>query len=308
MYFGWRLLLAILLCCLLLPPVAGAQEVDTEEPLTVAADEVVLRDLATIRQDILVHGTVDGDVTSWTGQIVINGRVTGDVVSYGGTISLGPDARIQGQVLALGDQVQLNDGSRVSGQILGAQQEEPLLPPIIGAPQQLERGTGWLISSALMLAALCICVVFALIWPRRTTGIGQALLAAPGRAFIVGLISTLLLGSLAVFATTILALTLIGMGLLLPFVLLLHLPYLLGLAGLAQIFGRRIGQQQPERAVFVGALIILGVLLLINLINGLLGALLFYVLAGTGLGAVLISRGGALPPDASRVTGLQQVS
>jgi cytoskeletal protein CcmA (bactofilin family) len=304
--FGRRLLVVLWLCCWLLPPVAGAQEGDNAETLLVAADEVVRRDLATMGRDIEVRGTVDGDVTSWTGQIMIDGLVTGDVVSYGGTISLGPGAHVQGQVLALGDQVQRAAGARVSGQILGAQQEGMLPPAILGDPQQLGRGTGWLVTSALTLAALCLCVVFALIWPRRTAGISQALLAAPGRAFVVGLVSTLLLGSLAVFATTVLALTLIGVGLLLPFVLMLHLPYLLGLAGLSQIFGRRLGQQQAEHAVFFGALLILGALLAISLINGALGALLFYLLAGTGLGAVLISRGGALAPVQTRHSGPPQ--
>jgi cytoskeletal protein CcmA (bactofilin family) len=304
--FGWWLFALALLFGWLLPPVVGAQESAAAEALVVAADEVVQHDLATIRQDIEVRGTVEGDVTSWTGRITINGLVTGDVVSYGGTISLGPGARVQGQVLSLGDQVQRAAGSRVSGQILGAQQEGSLPPAIVGDPQQLERGAGWLVAGALTLAALCLCIVFALIWPRRTVGIGRALLAAPGRAFVIGLMSTLLLGSLAVFATTILALTLIGVGLLLPFVLVLHLPYLLGLAGLAQICGRRLGQPQPERAVFLGALLILGILLAISLLNAMLGALLFYLLAGTGLGAVLISRGGALPPDPSWFTGPQQ--
>lgn len=282
---------------LLLPTAAIAQEADQErDALLVPADDVIRRDLATIARDIIVRGEVQGDVTSWTGQISIDGHVTGDVVSYGGTIMLGPSARVEGQVLALGDQVQRAAGSRVNGQILGAQQDSLNLPPVLGDQQQLERGAGWLVAAALALAALCLCVVFALIWPRRTEGIGRALLAAPGRALVVGLVSSLLLVSLTVFATIILALTLIGVGLLLPFVLLVHLPYLLGLAGLAHLIGRRLGQNQPERAVFIGALLVLGVLLALSVLSPLLSALLFYLLAGTGLGAVLISRGGALTP------------
>lgn len=288
----WRLcLLALVMLVALLPESVAAQE-QQDAPLRIAAGERVEGDLATFTRDIVVLGEVTGDVTSWGGHIAVEGHVYGDVVSYAGGVTLGAGAQVDGQVLALGDRVQQLGGAQVSGQILGAGRARvtPAAVPGLGSL------SGVLVVGALAVGALAACSVVALVWPRRTQGVARTLASVPGRALGVGLLSLLLLAGGLVLAAIALALTLVGSVLIVPLALLLHLPLLAGLAGLAYLLGARLlpptHAAHPERAVAVGALLLLTPITLLTLFAPLPGLVLFYLVSVAGLGALVLSRAG----------------
>jgi hypothetical protein len=126
------------------------------------------------------------------------------------------------------------------------------------------------------------------------------LLSSPWRSLALGALTLLLLAQALVLLAGLLALSLVGLLLLPPLLLLLHLPASYGLAVLAHVLVRHPGRR-PERAVTPALLTLtVGVMLLPVVLLGILspagGLLLFYLLASAGLGAALLSRGGVLAP------------
>lgn len=303
----WRSWLALLLLLLwMLPAVVHAQEDTTTTPLHVLPNQQVQGNLATTGRDILIEGEVLGDVTSWSGQITITGHVSGDVVSYGGSIELGENAQVDGHVLALAGGVESAGSARVAGQMLGT---EPTgagavasLVTLFGTPAPGTSGTASraLFEAALVVVLLLLATISAWRWPRRTAGAGRTLLVMPGRSLVLGLLTTLLVAMLLIPLAALLALTLVGLPLILLLLLLLQLPYIYGLAALAQATGRRLLRLsqygQAARATSVGTLLLLVPLALIGIVTPAGSAILFYVLASAGLGAVILSRGGTFVP------------
>lgn len=293
-------LLALLL--LALPAAAHAQE----GPLHVPPGVEVAADLATVGRDILIEGAVLGDVTSWSGTITITGSVRGDVVSYSGAIHLGPQAQVGGNVLALAGGVAQETGALVAGQLLGpgpvGSGAAAALGSLFGAAEPGNSASlpAPIVSAALALAALALALMSVLLWPRRTTGAGRVLLAMPWRSLALGLVTTVLMATLLAPLALVAALTLVGLPLLLLLLAGLHLPYVYGLAAVAQALGSRLVRTSPlgsaAPATILGAAGLLLPIIAVSFVSFPISALLFYVAASFGLGAVILSRGGAFAP------------
>ncbi|NNJ10942.1 polymer-forming cytoskeletal protein [Chloroflexales bacterium ZM16-3] len=295
-------LLAVALATFGLALAPGRALAQGSHPITVAVGQVIRGDLASFGDSILIAGTVDGDVTSWSGSITVLGTVHGDVVSYAGSIDLGSEAQVTGSVLSLGGGVAREGEARVAGQVLG---ENPLaggaFVSSMAAILRPQAGAGTandlplpLISAALTLISLLLAAACAAIWPMRTLGVSRALRRAPVSSLGIGLLTTALIALLLLPLGGLIALSLVGLPLLLPLLLLLHAPYLFGLVGLGRALGERIrpGDTDPVAAVAGVALLLLP-LGLVGTVAPLWGLALFYATASAGLGAAILSRGGA---------------
>ncbi|MEI8307445.1 MAG: polymer-forming cytoskeletal protein [Chloroflexales bacterium] len=270
-------------------------------PITVNIGEVFHGDLASISEPMIIVGTVDGDVTSWSGTITVLGEVHGDVVSYVGTIRLGPDARVTGSVLSLGGGVLRAEHARVAVRMLG---ENPLTGGVVRAStatflQPQREGAAAapplpLISTAMTMIVLLLASACAAIWPRRVRGVSMALRRAPGRSLAFGLLTTFLGATLLLPLSGLIALSLVGLPLLLPFVLIVQIPYLFGLVGLGLSLGERIRPNDPQiKAAAVGVGVLLLPLSLIGAVAPRWSLALFYAATSLGLGAAILSGGGA---------------
>ncbi|WP_129633290.1 polymer-forming cytoskeletal protein [Candidatus Oscillochloris fontis] len=293
-WMGW--LVVLMLALALAPRPALAQG---PEPIIVAADQVVQGDLAAVGRPLLIAGRVEGDVTSWSSSITILGTVNGDVVSYAGHIKLGPDAHVTGNILALGGGVTRTNPTQVAGRVLGEQvtagglllaDMAMLFRP--GSDGELGNIPLPLVSFVLTLLGLLLTLACATVWPHRTLGVSRVLQQAPARSALLGVLTTLLLALIGLVVAGLLALTLIGLPLLLPLFLLLQTPYLFALAGVARSVATRI--RLPESsALILGTALLLIPLGMVGAIAPLWSLVLFYLLASIGLGATILSRGGA---------------
>lgn len=292
---AWAL---VALLVALLPGAALAQQ----KALVVPAGEVRAGDLATLDQPIVVAGRVEGDVTSWTGAILVSGQVTGDVVSYAGSVELAPGATVGGSVLSLAGAL-AGEQASVAGTLIGPQPGPggalvASVATIFGRPPgpQAAELPRPVISATLALAALAACSLVAAVWPRRTRGAARALADAPARAIALGLLTTALAALTLAPVSALLALSLVGLPLLVPLLLLAQLPYLVGLAAV----GRAVGEQSGLRglpapvAAALGSGAFLLPIAVIGAVAPVLSAALFYIVASAGLGAAIISRGGAV--------------
>lgn len=289
------------LMCMLSPASVLAQGNEPDGTLVVASGQRVAQSIATTDRDIRVEGEVMGDVTTWSGDISILGHVTGDVVSYSGDVKLDSRARVDGNVLTVAGAVD-SAGDQVAGALIngtmGGNAVSAVLNVVTPSRQSQDASDNALLRSAAsgvtLLVLLGLATLSALLWPRRTVGASRTFALAPWRSLALGTLSTLLFGALLLLAGTLVALTLVGLPLLLPLLLVLHLPYVYGLATLGQALGRRLHAAVPERATAIGVLIVLLPLALLGVVAPIWSLVLLYLVAGAGLGAVILSRGGTL--------------
>jgi cytoskeletal protein CcmA (bactofilin family) len=299
--------LALAVVALLLALGPGPARAQPPGGVVIAAGEVRAGDVATLERPIVVEGVVEGDVTSWSGPITVEGEVRGDVVSYVGTITLGPGAHVGGNLLAMAGGIHGEPGA-VAGAVLG---DEPVagtpfvasVATILGrqpesAAAEIPRP---LLSALLALVSLALSALLAAIWPARSAGAAMALRRAPLRSGALGLLTTLLLALLLPPLASVLALSLVGLPLLVPLLIALQLPYLFGLAAIGRLLAASAGASRLHPALAAcGAIVVLLPVAAVGVAAPLSSAALFYLVAGCGLGAAILSRGGAYELGAAR--------
>lgn len=312
------LVMLVFVCALGPPTLALAQG---HHPLVIPPNERVTGNIATIAQDIEVQGTVAGDVTSWSGNITVQGHVGGDVVSYSGRVNINPGAHVDGNILALNGEMHRAADANIIGQVVDGRAEGGTLTSLIDVfivrdrvdnalPQPksalLDLGVLSRILFGMVLAGflLVFCLLWIAVWPHRTTTAALALRALPGRSLVLGLLTTLILTLLLLPLITFLTVTLIGLPLIALLFIIIQVPYIYGLAALAQALRKsnsskrlpmNIGLDRGTCTMILIAVALLGVLTAIAPISGLA---MFYLLASPGFGAAILSRGGLALPRA----------
>lgn len=309
---------AVLLLCVgvLLPSVVWGY--DRASAVIIGVDEHVVGNVATVGDDIEVAGVVEGDVTSWSGTIIISGQVQGDVVSYGGRVLIRATARVSGHVMALSGGLVRDDGALIAGQVIGSADGVGALASVFdlfSTTPFVSNGVDGvgrlLVGGAFGVVVFAFCLLCLVFWPRRLFMAGVVLMRLPLRACVLGLLTTGLLGLIMPPVVILLAATLIGFPLLPVLLVVVHIPYISGFAVLARwlgtwlmrggdgdgwgLVGQRTGRVL-DPAVVASAAFLVSVLLVGGLFAPLWGAVLFYVVASPGLGAVVLSRGGLYAP------------
>jgi len=266
---------------------------------------------------------VGSDVVAILGSIYVDGKVNGEVVAVGGSVYLGPKADVRGDVTSVGGGIERSADARVSGQINEVKITIPSVRPYVrfspwrdwtwwttpfGAPVELV-GTVVRIGVIGLLAALVVAV-----FPMSVRRVSARVSAEPWRAALTGLVAQVLFVPLLVLTVLVLAVSIIGIPLLLlvPFVLVTAMAaLLLGFAGVGcavgeQISRRGTGEIRNLIVPLVVGLAIIWALTLVARFVGLAGMPLRTVVGGVllvgfvveyvawtmGLGGVLLSRFG----------------
>lgn len=269
-----------------------------EGNLAVFGGSATLEEGSTVRGDVMVAG----------GSLNIAGRVEGDVVVIGGSLALQESAYVDGDVSVLGGSVMRAPGATVTGEVItGLMLGRPTLPSLIqppipqvpwttarvSGPELLLRTllrifVGFLLAT--LMAALALAVLsFA---PDATRRVGNAAVAVPGLAFIVGLIALILALGLALF----LAITICFIPIAFLWVMALALAMAFGWIALGWLLGDRllralnISEPHPLLSGVIGVA-------LLTLVAQLpcLGIVLAVLTSSLGLGAVVLTRAGTQP-------------
>jgi len=270
---------------------------------------------------------VGDDVVVILGTAHIQGRVDGQVVAVGGSVLLGPKADVRGDVTAVGGSVERTAGAVVAGQINEVRFSSPSFGPFVrvrpwrnwswfGNPFGNPFGPSVDLVATLvrvgvigLFAALIVAMV-----PGPVKRVADRVTGEPWRAGLVGLAAQLLFVPLLVLTVVILAVSIIGIPLLLlvPFGLVVVLAaFLLGFTGsgcaVGQLIGRRSGGSVPTllASLAIGLAVVwaltvcarfaglagLPVRVILSVVL-LVGFLVEYLAWTVGLGAVLLSRFG----------------
>jgi hypothetical protein len=222
--------------------------------------------------------SVDGQVVAVIGSVRVDGHVSDQVVAVLGSVTLGPDAQVDGDVVAVGGRVNAADSARVSGHIREISFRSPEMgvswSPWWAGPFPFNPfdGTARLVGTVfrLFLLGLFGCLVLLLV-RQPVERISQRVASEPVKMAVVGLLAQLLFFPLLFLTVVILAVSIIGIPLLLliPFVILtMLLVFLGGFTAVAYVVGgwgaARAGmaEDQPFLRVWIGVAIVLAPLLL----------------------------------------------
>jgi hypothetical protein len=299
------LVLALALIVTAVSPAAAADLLLRVGNLDIPSGTVLHGDAIAVGGTLTVEGTVDGDTVALGGTVDVSGRVNGSVRASGGNVIVRSTAIIGGTASALGGRVRIDPGASIGGIHPGpppsgpapgppspspfpGPQPTPGTPPywwwgpaIVGTLMALH-ALYWVIVLGALVVFVASAWLTAVLFPSATQELAAVLEHAPGPALGVGLLGWVLLWPLVV----LLAITIVGIVVLvfIPLVVLVMLQ--LGMTACALVVGRRIrpavGGMGVE--VLVGA-IVLSILFAIPHLGGLFTA----VVATWGWGAVLLA-------------------
>jgi hypothetical protein len=253
---------------------------------------------------IAAGDSVSGDLVTLRGDLRVAGSVDGDVVALGGNVIVEPGARINGSVIAAGGTVQV-DGGQVNGEIVETVLQARASPaPVRRSPIAL--ALGW----ALVLAAIGLVVL--LLARRNLERVAEAVRARFGRSLVFGLVGQLAFFPALLTIIVVLAITIIGL-LVIPIALVAFLTAVagattLGFLAVAYASGDTLASRlrgarsSPVAlslfvglAVYVAAWILAAALANVAMAGALVRALvglMTWVALTLGLGATILTRGG----------------
>jgi hypothetical protein len=257
---------------------------------------------------------IGGEVVAVLGSVRIDGEVGNQVVAVLGSVDLGPKAVVRGDVVAVGGRVRKAEGAQVRGSVTEVALGDPGIRVNVGPWMD-----GWgpihlfgfgpvtrLLGSTFRYGLLALLACAALVIARRPVE-GSALRVAdnPVKAVLVGFAAWILFAPLLAASAIVLAISIVGIPLLLllPFaVLALLLMALVGFSGTAYAVGqwtrRRfgIGTVPPVVDVCLGILTIM-LPLLVGRVLALFGwtvSPIVYLLVAVGLAVEFLAWSGGL--------------
>lgn len=244
---------------------------------------------------------VNGDVVAVFGSANVDGEVTRDVTVVLGSLQLGPNAVVRGNVTVVGGGLERAAGARVFGKVddvafgdvhaLSRRGDWPMrgVPPW-ATFWRVGSLVGTLLRISLLLLGALLVVALG---GRFVDAIADRTAAEPLRSGLAGLTAEVLFAPLLIVTVVALAVSIIGIPLLLlvPFAIVLALVLMLvGFTGVACQVGRalsvRFGVMRGAYAsVALGVLAILGITVVAHVV-GLAGGLVWGGVVGIPLAAV----------------------
>lgn len=222
------------------------QKVAVMTSIEVAADEVVYGDVVCVGGTATVAGRVAGDMVVVGGTAELTGAVEGEFVAVGSTVGFGPESSVRGDVVTVGSAVDDrgldHDGQRIN------------VIPVFGIPTA--RGAfgvfsailGWMALLRVFLVFVVILVFLALA-PRQVLELSGRLRGGYVRALFVGLVAHVAMLVLSL----VLAVTVIGLPVLLLLLASFWILRILGRAALFHAIGSGLGHGISREMSLVGA-------------------------------------------------------
>jgi hypothetical protein len=264
------------------PPEPPAREElpSMRRPRQSHGDRVRIFGDVTVKED----ESVGGEVVAVIGSVRVDGEVGQQVVAVLGSVDLGPKAVVGGDVVSVGGRVRRADGAQIRGSVTEVSLADPNVrinfEPIFGwrGPYFFDElaavprlvGTGFRFLLLVMLVSIALVVA-----RPAVEASAQRVTDSPIQTTLVGLAAEIMLAPALIVTIFVLAISIIGIPLLLliPFALLvLVLMALLGFSGTVYAVGqwarRRfgIGGSPPFVDVILGVTIILLPVLIARLV------------------------------------------
>jgi hypothetical protein len=267
-------------------------------------------DAVSIGGSVTIKGEVRGDAVSVGGSVYVSGVVNGDVVATGGSVVLDSTAVVYGEVTSVGGTLDRHPDAEVHGEVNEVAFElGPFKPFTIprfitpGFPRTMARIPSLFSLSLMGVVVTLVFVLFViLIVPTPTHRLSETIQRSLGRTVLVGLLADILF----LPAMVILAISIVGIPLILLSMMALMVALLFGLGGVALATGQQLIERSGERTWHPIALALLGVVVigiipfLSTFFDSIVSFFGFVIAFGAwtiGLGAVILTRFGTRLPQ-----------
>jgi hypothetical protein len=278
-------------------PQSDGQE-NSNEPESAAARRIQARrgDVVRIGGNVTVtrDEVVSGDVVAIGGSADVDGEVTRGVTVVGGSLNLGPDAIVREDVTVIGGTLNRAPGSRIDGKVdnvgfgpnFAVRQRAAGRFPVRNLFSRAGGFFGTVLRTTLLILFGLIVVVLG---GRFIDAIAERTASEPLRSGFTGLLAEVLFVPLMVVTVVVLAVSIVGIPLLLllPFAVALAVVLMIiGFTGVACVVGRFVSQRigiagrSPYLSVAVGVLALLGITLIAKLCASIGGIAFGMVIGG----------------------------
>lgn len=279
----------------------GASGVMFGGEVTIGSDEISRGDLVLLGGRANIEGEVQGDVILLGGRADIDGSIRGDLVVLGGRVVLMELAVIHGDVVNLGSSITRRSGSEVLGEFRSVTVDAPwyfegFFFPILGI--------NWIVLLVTFFYKLLVILIISYFFPYNARGVANTIQREWGITLLLGFVAVLAFLPGLIF----LAITIIGIPLILLLVFMFWMAALLGQVGLFFFFGQRFSRRETEdgeeRPRIMGQAV-LGLLVfyffriilqVVPVAGGIFSAIFVALVYLTALGASLRSRFGTMRP------------
>jgi len=245
-----------------------------------------------------IAGETSGDAVAVGGSVRVTGTVGGGAVAIGGSVAVEDGALVEGDAVSVGGGVETVGSGEIAGEVVNVGIGGPWIGEWGGGGWAFPWGAfsdfGRLITSLIRTGVLALLAVLGILIARPGVEVAAARIASePWKAAFAGLLAQLLFLPLLILVCVVLAVSIIGIPLLVlvPFALLaLVVANFLGFVGVARVLGagaeRRFGWSASSVAlsVVVGVVLIQAVSLagrVVSLPGGWL-AMIGFLLVGVG--------------------------
>ena len=280
-------------------PQSDGQE-NSDQPESAAPQRIQARrgDVVRIGGNVTVarDEVVSGDVVAIGGSADVDGEVTRGVTVVGGSLNLGPDAIVREDVTVIGGTLNRAPGSRIDGKVdnvgfgpnFAVRQRQAGRFPVRNLFSRAGGFFGTVLRTTLLILFGLIVVVLG---GRFIDAIAERTASEPLRSGFTGLLAEVLFVPLMVVTVVVLAVSIVGIPLLLlmPFAVALAVVLMIiGFTGVACVVGRfvsqriGIGGRSPYLSVAVGVLALLGITLIAKLC-AFIGGIAFGMVIGGAL-------------------------
>ena len=230
------------------------------------------------------------DLVAIKGNINVKGDVGGDIVAVLGSIHLFPTARVAGDVVSIGGSVARDEGAKIKGNVtvipIGKEGEKML---DLYAPMFVTMGMGgFMIMKVLtLLGFIGLSVIVVSFMTRRIGTISSKIEKQWLKSLLFGILGYILIGPVAL----LLAVTIVGIPLILVELVLISIAMTLGYVAVSQLIGKKLFKavKMPNKPMVYEVILGLAVLFLVDLIP-VVGGIIKCLALTFGFGSAIITQ------------------
>lgn len=261
--------------------------------ISISHARVLVKDTSIVKvnEDInMGQGLIFKDVVAINGNVNVKGDVGGDVVAVLGNVHLFPTAKVAGDVVSIGGKIVKDEGSKIKGEITemaiskeGVKMIE-MYAPLIGT---MGMG-GFLVFKVLMFLGFIGLAMIIISFMTKQIGVISSKIEKQWlKTLLWGILGYILICPVAI----LLAITIVGMPLIMVEAVLVSIALTMGYIAASQLIGKKFTKaiRKPNQPMIVEVAWGLAILFLIDFIP-FLGPLVKCLVLTMGFGSAIVTK------------------
>jgi len=254
---------------------------------------VLVKDSSVVKlnEDInMGQGLIFKDLVTIKGNINVKGDVGGDIVAVLGNIHIFPTARVAGDVVSIGGKIVRDEGAKVKGEITeivigkgGEKMAEVYAPLVVG----MGAGGLLLLKALAFLGFIGLSMIIVSFMTGQIGAISSKIEKEWLKTLLWGIAGFVLIGPIAI----LLAITVIGIPLIIVEMILVSIAMLAGYIAVSQLIGKKFTKaiRRPNQPMIVEVMWGLAILFLVDMIP-VLGMIVKCLAMTFGFGSAIITK------------------